>query len=317
MIAVHLLLFATLVAVAVPRLLPQANWVYRSPQLGLFAWYAVLAVMLSSSLGAVLSLLVHWPNPRYVACAWWAWCVNTLAGSNGLVDRVFSGVVLVLAGSVVYRGARETWRTARRAARQRRQHARVLAMVGRSDAELGAMVVQHRQPVAYMVSGTVVVTSGAIKALPAGQLAAVLAHERAHAAGRHHLLLECARLLTAAFPKAAVFAQAHQQIGRLVELRADDVAISGHSRLDLARALVTCAEAAAQVTALIPVGAVAATGGRALERIERLLAPPTPLPQWARFAAMAGLVAVLSVPVLLTALTKVFPVLASCLQAQW
>jgi Zn-dependent protease with chaperone function len=44
----------------------------------------------------------------------------------------------------------------------------------------------------YCVPGrlpTIVVTTGALAVLEPEQLAAVLAHERAHLAGRHHLLL--------------------------------------------------------------------------------------------------------------------------------
>src|SRR5439155_9924530 len=70
----------------------------------------------------------------------------------------------------------------------------------------------------------VVVSTGAVHTLGPTQLAAVLAHERAHARGRHHLLADGARLLAAAFPHAGVFTAAHTQIDRLVEMRADDLA---------------------------------------------------------------------------------------------
>jgi hypothetical protein len=43
----------------------------------------------------------------------------------------------------------------------------------------------------------VVVTTGALQVLPAERVAAVLDHERAHAAGHHQLLTDVARLLAA------------------------------------------------------------------------------------------------------------------------
>ena len=51
---------------------------------------------------------------------------------------------------------------------------------------------EHSQPAAYCVAGrqpTVILTTAAVQALDPGQLDAVLAHERAHLAGRHHRLL--------------------------------------------------------------------------------------------------------------------------------
>jgi len=90
----------------------------------------------------------------------------------------------------------------------------------------------------------VVVTTGAIDALAGPELAAVLAHERAHAAGRHDLLLDGIRLLEKAFPRVVLFTAARCELCRLVELRADEVATVHHAPLSLARAMVTMAAAA-------------------------------------------------------------------------
>jgi Zn-dependent protease with chaperone function len=54
--------------------------------------------------------------------------------------------------------------------------------------------------------------------LGAGQLAAVLAHERAHQRGRHHLLVSLAGSLAASFPRVPAFRHGHEQVARLVEL---------------------------------------------------------------------------------------------------
>jgi len=319
-IAVHLLLFAGLVAVAASRWLPWAEWVYRSPQLGLAAWYAVLVSVVGSVAGAAGSLLLSWPATRDMVCSWWAWCVEGLRGGHGTLGRLVGWTALAVAVVVMVRASWAGWRAARAAAGRRREHAEALALIGRDDPRLGVRVVDHPRPAAYLLpgrGGAVVVTSGTLRELPAGQVAAVLAHERAHAHGRHHLLLDGVRLLAAAFPRVAVFGHALRQIDRLVELRADEVATTcGHSGLELARALVALAEAARRpptpVPVPVPVGAMAVTGGDALERVHRLLRPPAPLPRTTRLALTAGLVGLAAAPVGLLALAAVFPALGAC-----
>src|SRR2546423_507738 len=59
---------------------------------------------------------------------------------------------------------------------------------------------------------------GALPRLPEPELDAVLAHERAHAAGRHHRACAAAGVLHHAYPSIPIFAHAHRQITRLVEL---------------------------------------------------------------------------------------------------
>jgi Zn-dependent protease with chaperone function len=56
------------------------------------------------------------------------------------------------------------------------------------------------------------------------QLTAVLAHERAHLAGRHHLLLAITRSLAAVAPFVPIFARGTGEVARLAEMRADDAA---------------------------------------------------------------------------------------------
>ena len=61
----------------------------------------------------------------------------------------------------------------------------------------------HPRPMAYCLAGrqpTVVLTTGTLSVLDPGQLAAVLAHERAHLASRHHLLMTVARVGRLVFP---------------------------------------------------------------------------------------------------------------------
>ena len=113
-------------------------------------------------------------------------------------------------------------------------------------------------------------TTGALRCLDDRQLEAVLAHERAHLSGRHHLVLTFASALQEAFPAVGFFAVAARQIGELIEVAADDAAIRREHRLTLAGALLAVA------TAGVPAGALGAGGTAAAQRIRRLIDPPHP-----------------------------------------
>ncbi len=134
MIAVHLLLFAGLVAVVASRWLPRAGWVYRSPRLGLAAWYAVLVSVVGSVAGAAASLAVSWPATRDMVCSWWARCVEGLRGGHGTVGLLLGWTALAVAVVVLVRAAVAGWRAARAASGRRRDHAEVLALIGRDEA---------------------------------------------------------------------------------------------------------------------------------------------------------------------------------------
>jgi Zn-dependent protease with chaperone function len=122
----------------------------------------------------------------------------------------------------------------------------------------------------------VVLTTGALAALDQGQLDAVLAHERAHLAGRHHRLLAMARIGRQVLPFLPLLQDAAAPLARLVEMHADDAATRSRDPRALATALVALATAASPVPApAAPTLAAAATD--AVQRIHRLLGPVEPL----------------------------------------
>jgi hypothetical protein len=61
-------------------------------------------------------------------------------------------------------------------------------------------------------------------ALRPGQLDAVLAHDRAHLAGRHHAPKAAARIGRQVLPFAPLLRHSEAQVARLAELHADDTA---------------------------------------------------------------------------------------------
>jgi hypothetical protein len=129
------------------------------------------------------------------------------------------------------------------------------------------------------------------------------------------VLLAAARALVTAFPSVTVLVGAHRQIDRLVELHADDCATRVHAPIDLARALVACAEAATRPagTPLVPMGAAAVHGGNALERVQRLFAPPAPMGRRRRQAIGAALIVLATTPLFVVALGMAIPALGACL----
>jgi Zn-dependent protease with chaperone function len=315
-IGVYLLAIAAVTSAAAPRILPHARWAYRAPQLGLAAWYAVLTATSLAVLAAVVSLSVGAPLLRSAVSAWAARCVHSLHGAHGLAGQIVAAAVLAGAALLALRAMLLAGRLAQAITARRREHTDMIAIVGTRSPHLDATVVDSPLPVAYLVPGRparIVISTGTMATLTPAQLAAVLAHERAHAAGRHHQLADTARLLVAAFPRTAIFTAARDQIDRLIELRADDVAAAGgHRRLDLARALVTMAEAAHAHRYQVPAGAVAATSGNATERVRRLLDPPTPLSVTARAAVWATLAGVAAAPLLVLTLAALAPAFAGC-----
>jgi Zn-dependent protease with chaperone function len=317
MTAVHLLLLAVLISVLAPRLLPTAGWIYRAPGLGLIAWYAVLASTVLAITAAALSLLVA-PAVRQTVCGWWLLCLDALAGRLGLIGHAAGWLVVAGLGVVAGRAVPVAVRAARHGLRLRSEHLAALAILGRPDPALGAVVIDDHRPAAYALpgrNGRIVITTGALATLPIGQVEAVLAHERAHSTGHHLILLSTVRVLTAAFPGVTLLKDAHRQIDRLVELRADEVATRTHDPYELARALVACAEAAQRLARLpVPATAASAHGGDVLERVNRLLDPPSALRRGYRLAITAALAGLVSAPAIVAGLGLAVPALGGCLQ---
>jgi Zn-dependent protease with chaperone function len=199
-----------------------------------------------------------------------------------------SAVAGVLLAAAV--AARTGWCLARELARSRRdqrEHAALVAATGRPGPEPGVAVLDDDAPAAYCVPCgryQVVISAGALAVLGPDQLRAVLAHERAHLRGRHHLILSVATALERAFPRVPLFAQAGPELGRLAEMAADDAAARRQDPEHLARALVVLSKAGARPAAL------AAGGPDAVTRVQRLLDPPRHRQaRRARLAAVAAL----------------------------
>jgi hypothetical protein len=296
-VAAILLVYAAGAGTAGSRLLGRAGWAVRAPLLGIVIYLAAVWSVLAALGLAGLTLAVHATALGGGLSHLIGACVLRLRDAYATPGgATAAGLGLTLAGAVLARTALTAATHLRAVRRQAVRHAQTARLVGRPDPGLGATLVDHAQPAAYCVAGphpTVIVTTAALAALDPAQVDAVLAHERAHLASRHHLLLAAARIGRQVLPFLPLMRDADTQITRLVEMHADDTATAGRGTGPLATALVVLAAAAG------PAPGLAAAATDAVQRIQRLLRPAEPLSRARRQLLGAGAAALALTPVLL------------------
>jgi Zn-dependent protease with chaperone function len=306
-VAAVLVLYAACVGTLGARMLGRATWPGRAPLLAIVTHLAA-AWSIAAALGlAGLTLAIHATALAGGLSSLIGACVLRLRDAYATPGgAIVAGLGLTLTGAVVARTAVTAITHLRAVRRHALQHAETARLIGRREPTLGAVLVDHAQPVAYCVAGpqpTVIVTTGALQALDPRQLDAVLAHERAHLTYHHHWLLAIARIASQVLPFIPLARDAATQIARLIEMHADDAAIGARDGEVLATALVALAGTAS------PAPGLAAAATDAVQRIQRLLGPAEPLGRVRRRLLRAGAGALALAPVLL-ALTPAVVALA-------
>lgn len=282
MTTVLLAAIAVLLAGPLPALMARAPALRRTPRTAVLAWQAVALAAVLAALGAGLSLTTS----------------HGLA-VDGLppVALAVATVALMLTALVLGRLLLSAHRTGIELRSLRRRHREQLDLLARE--EQGVAVVEHEVPVAYCVPALgrhrVVVSAGALGRLAEDEVAAVLAHERAHLRARHDLVLEAFGVLHRAFPRWVSSAAALEEVAFLVEVLADRAAVRHGDPRPLARALVALAGART------PRAALGATGTRGLAARVELLADLRPHRVQAAGLAL-GAVLVLVLPTAFVAL---------------
>lgn len=287
----------------------RASWPRRSPAAAILLWQAL---GLAGGLAAVGSLLAvgaggqgphragvlggltmmarrlasgHWIDPHQAPMVT---AIRVIALCAGIALLTVLCVVLVMAFAAAI-GAR-------------RRQRELLALLAHGDPKApGALVIDYPAAAAYCLPGIrsqIVVSAGTLDLLAPAELAAVLAHERAHLRARHDLVLIPFTSLRRAFPRSRVVAQAYQTVALLVEMMADDRAlrVRGLVARELATALLRFGTAG---TGCTPAGALAAAEGELTARVTRLLAPQPPLSRAAAAAVVLAAAALAAAPVLL------------------
>jgi Zn-dependent protease with chaperone function len=244
----------------------------RAPREALLVWQAV------SLSGVVAALVVAPAGATSTALPWWA-----LALAFG-----FSAAMLV---RLLWSGHRigTTLRS------QRREHRTLVDALG-IDTGDDVRVLAHPTPTAYCLPGLrrrVVLTEGALAALPPAELAAVMAHERAHLRARHDLVLEFFSVLHRAVPTWLRAPAALREVRLLIEVLADRAARRSTGAVPLARALVALAAGSHPDTAL------GATEDATATKARMRLLTEAEAPSWLRVLMVLFAVGVLAAPVAL------------------
>ncbi|MFJ8938969.1 M56 family metallopeptidase [Streptomyces sp. NPDC102365] len=298
MVPAALLLLGALAAVLAPRLLARATWQDREPVVALWAWQCVVvAVLLCCLLSMALSASAAWqavrgrlfaPAPHSVVEAY------ALAGGPWAAT---TAVTLALGGA--WSAAMLAREIGRAAARRRRRRADLLVraplLPGEEPGGERLVVLEGERPDAWWLPGAapqLVITTAALRRLKGQQLDAVLAHEQGHARARHNWLLHSSAALAGGFPQVPVFAAFRDEMHRLVELAADDMASRRFGRLTTALALVELNEDRGVF------GPCPTPQAHVPQRVHRLLTPPDRLPPTRRLRLTAAAALVPVIPLL-------------------
>ncbi|WP_018352863.1 M56 family metallopeptidase [Longispora albida] len=293
-----------------PLLLARARWPHREPRAALVLWQAFGLAGGLALVGAALAIALA-PLRE-----------GLFGGLHTVLTRGMAGLSWAHAGLLAVALGLGAWLTGVLAHRfvrtvlTQRRHRELLDLVAEpwpvKDGGPGSgtregfggdpahgRVLSHPQAVAYCVPGAdprVVLSSGALDLLDEAELFAVVAHERAHLAERHDLVVLAFTAWTAALPGLPGARKARSAVTTLIEMLADDRACMVCDRAALATALARVGSAGA------PAGALAAGGGATVARVHRLLEPPAPSPL-IRLAAYSGAALLLAVPTLALLLT--------------
>jgi Zn-dependent protease with chaperone function len=298
MVPAALLLLGALTAVLAPRLLARADWPDREPVVALWVWQCVVtAVLVCCALSMTLSAAAAWAAVRgHVFASAPNSVVDAYALGTGSAWAATTAVVLACGGA--WSAAMLIREITRARTRRRRNRAELLVraplLPGEEASSERLVVLEGERPDAWWLPGTtpqLVITTAALSRLKGKQLDAVLAHEQGHARARHDWLLHSSAALANGFPQVPVFAAFRDEMHRLVELAADDMASRRHGRLTTALALVELNEDRGVF------GPCPTPQAHVPQRVHRLLTPPDRLTavHRLRLTATAALVPVIPV----------------------
>jgi Zn-dependent protease with chaperone function len=286
-------------------LLCRGRWAARAPLPGIIVWLAaawsviVATVLAGLSLAVALTAIGGQLSRVIGACVIRLRSAYATPGGSSVAWPGLIGAAAVIAWAILA-GARYLGTDRRLALR----HAEAARVVGRKALALGAVLVDHAVPAAYCIASrppTVVVTSGALRALDATQLTAVIAHEHAHLRAHHQLLQALARIARRTVPFLPLCRHADEQVATLIELHADDIATQVSGPAPLAAALAILATA----TPPSPSPGLSAASADVLQRIHRLLRPVGPAGPLRRRLLAAAALTLVTGPVLLALLPAI------------
>jgi Zn-dependent protease with chaperone function len=293
-LAIALTLYGSVVATFGPPVLRSLTHRGIAPRLGVIAWVVAIIGALSAwgiaATVVTIEFATYWGHPKDAlrSCVSFLWTPMHVHGAAATQAATFAVAALVATGTValIARAVGVVVDMRRRTS----VHARAVRLVGRPVPGIGAVVLDSPERQVYCVPGrpdTIVVTTAALDVLDDDQLAAVLAHERAHLSGRHAALSAVLRAVATTLPGLRLFTVGAAEIARLLEMCADDKAADEHGSLPLLGGLL----AIVGVVEPAPPGALAAAGTAVLARAERLADPVGAIRRATTRTALLGVIA--------------------------
>ncbi len=292
--------------------LARASWPRRSPAAAILLWQALGLASGLAAVGTLLGLAMPASRDGVVRSALQVgvlfrtgglFRVTGAFGAAGTVPTIVVAVRLTCLAAGLVLLASLCWvlvAVCAAAVQARRRQRALLTLLAHGDPKVpGALVVDYPTAAAYCLPGLrsqIVVSVGTLELLGRGELAAVLAHERAHLRERHDLVLLPFTALRRAFPNSATCDGAQHAVALLVEMLADDRALRTRQTRELVSALVRFGTAG---TCPAPAGALAAGGGEMAARVTRLLQPVRPLPPAVVAAICFAAVLLIAAPITL------------------
>ncbi len=287
--------------------LAAARWPYRSPAAAILLWQALGLSWGLAAVGALAGLGAV-PAGSGIAGSVLTGAAHALRGATlgpgSAVPAAITRLVFLAAGAALL--ALLCWVLLAASAAvlaARRRHRALLSLLAHGDPKVpGALVVDSPAAAAYCVPGLrsqIVVSAGTLALLDDAELAAVLAHERAHLRARHDLVLLPFSALARAFPGSRLARRAHSTVGLLVEMLADDQALRHRPARELATALLRVGASGAVPAPSGAPAAVPAPDGEMAARVARLLAPAPRLPAPANALICSAAAVLVAAPVVL------------------
>jgi hypothetical protein len=275
-----------------PGVLAGARWTARAPAATVVLWQAITLAAVLSALGVVLSA------PEELVRA---------AGSGRPVAVAALVGALAVAALIVIRLLTSLGRVMYRSRTRRARHRMLVDLLDGGNPGGDLRVLDGAVPLAYCVPGRrarVVVSDGALEVLDTAQVAAVLAHERAHLRHRHELVMESFTAFYQAVPRPLRRRTPLEDVHLLLEMVADDAARKRCGAGPLRTALERLTDSPA------PDGLSAATVDGRARRLARLDGPDT------RSAGLtAAVLAAAAATVVLPTVTVIVPWLVQAVDA--
>jgi Zn-dependent protease with chaperone function len=290
--------------------LADASWPRRSPAAAILLWQALGLAWGIAAVGALIGFGVSASGAAVASGA-----VSQLAriartGGIPATPDLADDLRLVSLGAGLALLALLCWILLAASAsvlRARQRQHELLRLLAHGDPKVpGALVVDHPAAAAYCLPGlrsAIVISAGTLDLLDADELAAVLAHERAHLRERHDLVLLPFLALLRAFRWSGTARRAYRAVGLLVEMHADDRVLQHRPARELATALLRVGAAGGGG---VPSGALAAVSRteecEVAARVIRLLRPTPGLSTTGVALVISVAAAIVTVPAALLVL---------------